>query len=88
MKYPKLLEALDRISYLIGMQISSDRGTQETAEIQVNVLAIVWQVTRCYLLPYEHVHSPLHLSKMTISTDEITSIYVYVYICACVFLSA
>ena len=30
MKYPKMVEALDRILYLIGKQGISYRGTQET----------------------------------------------------------
>ena len=32
MKYPKIVEVLDRIFYLIGKQRISYRGTQEIAE--------------------------------------------------------
>ena len=63
--YPRMIKALDRILYLIGNQGIFSRGTQKTAvnsDILWNpgsFLAIVWQVTHCYLLLYEHIYLPL-----------------------------
>ena len=73
MKYPKIIEALDRILYLIGKQKIFYRGTQETIRNSDTLwnprisLAIVWQVTHCYHLLYEHIHSVLrkNLSYMS-----------------------
>ena len=62
MKYSKIVEALDRTLYLIGKQGISDRATQETAGNSYtlwnlgNSLEILWQVSHCYLLMYEHIH--------------------------------
>ena len=59
MKYSKIVEALDRIFYLSGKQRISYRGTQQTAanidtlRIPRNFLAIVPEVTHCYLLLYK-----------------------------------
>ena len=60
MKYSKIVEALDRIFYLSGKQRISYRGTQQTAansdtlRIPRNFLAIVPEVTHCYLLLYKY----------------------------------
>ena len=45
MNYPEKVEALDRIFYLIGKQVISYRGKLDTE----NLLAMVWQVTHCYI---------------------------------------
>ena len=60
----KDVEALDRISYLIGKQDISYWGTQETAAISVNLwnprnfLAIGREVGHCRLLLHQPIHSP------------------------------
>ena len=65
MKYPQIVKALDRTLYLIGKQGIFHWGIQYTAAISDtlwnpgNFLEIIWQITHCYLLPYEHIHSPL-----------------------------
>ena len=63
--YPRIINALDRILYLIGNQGIFYRGTQKTA-VNSDILwnpenfsAIAWQVTHCYLLLYEHIYLPL-----------------------------
>ena len=62
MKYPNVVEALDRILYLIEV---SYRETQETTvnsdilQNPGNILATVIQITCCYLLLHKHIHSPL-----------------------------
>ena len=59
MKYPKIVEVLGRILYLIGKQGISDRRTQETAANSDilwntgNFFVIVRQVTHFYLLIYD-----------------------------------
>ena len=56
MKYPKIVEALDRILYLIGKLGISYQGTHEAAANSDtlwnpgNFFAIIWQVTHWYLL--------------------------------------
>ena len=65
MKYPNVVEALDRILYLIEKQGVSYRETQETTvnsdilQNPGNILATVRQITCCYLLLHKHIHSPL-----------------------------
>ena len=65
MKYQKIVQASDRILYLIGKQGISYQETQKTAaNIDTlwnpeNFLAIVWQLKHRYLLLYEHINSGL-----------------------------
>ena len=66
MKYPKMVEALDRILYLTGKQRISyrwmDTGNAANSDTLLNpgnFLVIIQQVTHCYLLHYEHIHLPL-----------------------------
>ena len=63
MKYQKIVEALDKMLYMIWKQGISYQGTQEIA-VNSDTLwnsgyfsVNVWQVTHCYLLLYEHIHS-------------------------------
>ena len=77
MKYRKTVKTLDRMLYLIGKQRISYKGTQETAANSDTSLAIVWQVTHCYLLLYEHTDSPLRKDDSYISPtnqNELTGI--------------
>ena len=59
------MQALESFLYLIGKQGISYQGTQKTAANSdalwnpENLLGIVWQVTHCYLLFYEHICSML-----------------------------
>ena len=65
MKYPKVVETLDRIIYFIWKQEISYRWTQKITGNSdflwnpTNFLAIVWQVKHGYLLLYESINSPL-----------------------------
>ena len=65
MKYQKIVQALDRILYLIGKQRISYKGTQKTPansdaiQNPGNFLAIVPQVKHRYLLLYKHICSTL-----------------------------
>ena len=64
-KYPKIIEALDKVLYLIEEQRLSYQRTQviaatsDTLPNPGNFLATVSQFTLCYLILYEHIHSPL-----------------------------
>ena len=61
MKYPKVVETLDRIIYFIWKQEISYRWTQRITGNSdflwnpTNFLAIVWQVKHGYLLLYESI---------------------------------
>ena len=65
MKYPKIVEVLDRVLYLIGKQGMFYQGTQETAANSNtlwnigNFLAVVRPVTQHYLLLFENIDSTL-----------------------------
>ena len=65
MKYQKIVQALDRVLYLIGKQRISYQGTQKAAANSNallnpgNFLGIVWQVKHRYRLLYEHIRSTL-----------------------------
>ena len=65
MKYQKIVQAEDRILYLIGKQGIYYQGIQKTAansdtfQNPINFLAIVLQAKHCYLLLYEHIRSTL-----------------------------
>ena len=71
MKYRKIVEALDRTLYLTGKQGISYQGTQQTAANSDTLwnsgdfLAIVRQVTYCYLLLYQHKMNWLVLLQNT-----------------------
>ena len=63
MKHQNIVQALDRILYLIGKQGISCQGAQNTAADNQTlwnagkILAIVRQVKHCYLLVYERINS-------------------------------
>ena len=63
MKHQKIVQALDRMLYLIGKQRISSQGTQDTVADNDTLwnsgqfLAIVRQVKHCYLLVYERINS-------------------------------
>ena len=82
--------------YLIGKQGISYQGTQETASNGDTLwnsgifLAIARQVTHCYLLLYEHIHSPLQkdISYMSPASQnkliDVAAKYIIVCVCVCV----
>ena len=63
MKHQKIVQALDRILYLIGKRRISCQGVQNTAADNETLwnpgktLAIVRQVKYCYLLVYDCINS-------------------------------
>ena len=65
MKYQKIIQALDRILYLIGKHWTSYQGKQKTVSTSdtlwnpENFLSIVGKVKHRYLLLDEHIHSAL-----------------------------
>ena len=78
MKYQKIVQALDRILYLIGKERISYQWTQKTAANSdalwnpVNFLAIVRQVKHHYLLLYGHIRSTLrkHFFCMSLTNQN------------------
>ena len=65
MKYQKIVQASDRIFYLVEKQGSSYQGIQKSSANSDSLwnagkfLAILWQVKNRHLLLCEHIHSTL-----------------------------
>ena len=75
MKYPKKVEALDRILYFQGISYWRTQETSANSDTlwnPGNFLAIIWQVSHSYLLLYGHIHSILrkNLFHMSLASQN------------------
>ena len=83
MKHPNIVDVVDKILYLTGQQGTSYRGTKETAASSDTLwnpgifFWIVRQVTPCYHLLHEHIHSPLQKDYVSLLCESNKSQLIY-----------